>query len=288
MKSLEPLRLPTGLALPSIDRLKERSALATTEMDRVRAEDCPRCPTLDSPMGVDCRQSGLADDGNGAPLCKWADMMAQQTSAAARVRSRTDRLVKAQAVEPEDVASVASALAPPTPSTKWFPEIDLDRQREAHRAVLRFASGDGERVMLLSGVTGSGKSLLAAWLFAGVEDALWVSCPLANSPKTWEPLAPLIPDAPLVVFDDLGRERDGETKWASETLAEAVCAAIRRGQRVIVTTNLFLKRPAGSRVPGIEERYGARLFSSLTERAICISTGSTDIRVAKKAQQGKS
>lgn len=69
-------------------------------------------------------------------------------------------------------------------------------------------------------------------------------------------------EAPLLVLDDLGTERNAASQFAVETLGDILVTRHRHRRLVIVTTNLTVQRRKPGDEPGLRERYGDRLFDS--------------------------
>ncbi len=278
---IDPLDAPIGEQPWTPVWLHRKAAEAAVELDRVRREDCPRCDGPACAVSVDCRQLGQAVDHEEKPLCRWADAVAQQRAAKERIQARTDRLARSEVVRPDAIARLAALESPPVPVVDWYAGNRDDQQAHAtaRMAVTKFILGKPQALTLF-GVTGSGKSLLAAWTFMQFEDAVWIPASAANQYDTWDAVRPRLDRAKLIVVDDLGRERDGQTHYAIETLSEALCGALDIGRRIIVTTNLEPVRNEERRTNGLRERYGQRLYSRLLQRGDWVPTGNTDLRVA--------
>lgn len=159
------------------------------------------------------------------------------------------------------------------------PTKDSDVHRKARGAVAEWLDDDSAQGLMLMGVTGSGKSMLAAWLACRHRSPVWVECSLANSIQDWESVSPKLDGATLVVFDDLGHEHASASNYASEVLSQAICRTIDRGNRIVITTNLRMVGTPDR--PGIRERYGDRVHSRLCAHARGVSVGNLDLRMAK-------
>ena len=127
-----------------------------------------------------------------------------------------------------------------------------------------------ERMMVLSGVTGCGKSLAACYPIA-TTGGLFVSAPefrLLDTDQTddGELVSELLRRArtiPFLVIDDLGTEHDGATGWATGRIADLLCARHEQCLSTILTTNLQRRGVDGEE--GVAERYGARVDRRLND-----------------------
>jgi len=127
-------------------------------------------------------------------------------------------------------------------------------------------------MLILEGGTGCGKSVAAAWAFAYFRERwrtppVWGDMPELASLAEWKPEWQVFDDAPLVVLDDLGTERDRKRAAA---VIERFCNLA--SGRCIVTTNV----PVGEILP----LYGERVQSRLIGVAEWVILSGRDLRVA--------
>jgi DNA replication protein DnaC len=278
----KPISLPQIPGLPrSIEEFQLRAAAALAEMRRVRAEDCPRCTRADDDVAVACRSRGspaLPEDGIAA--CRWTPAVNTSVAERERVQLWTDRL-KRRGCENRRISQVlARSAEAPLPPLDWFDsDEDEHAYRLARKAVIALHEGRSRLpVLVLEGVTGSGKSALAAWVLAQAESARWVNA--VNAAATfdaWKSNRPAYASATLNVIDDMGLERDTEGRFAIESLAEYVAWRCDAELPTIITTNLSLDDgPRGEE--GFRRRYGVRCDSRVTLAAEWLCVGNTDLR----------
>lgn len=126
-------------------------------------------------------------------------------------------------------------------------------------------------MLVLEGGTGCGKSVAAAWAFAYFRKRwrhppVWGDMPELASLAEWKPEWQVFDDAPLVVLDDLGTERDQRRAAA---VLERFCNLA--SGRCIVTTNVP--------VSDVLSLYGERVQSRLIGVAHWVVLGGQDLRV---------
>jgi hypothetical protein len=251
---------------------------ATQKMRRTRADDCPTCAGPDSARFRECRSAGDGSLFDGAPMCRYASAAALAAHDAEVRSERVQRLTGAGVSDPDILRIVPGAVAePPQPPAGAFASpADRDLHELARLAVDDFGRGRAdETILVLAGDPGAGKSLLAAWVVATLRGSRkWLSPATFGSPDAWDAARADAFGAYLVVMDDAGRERDGETKWASSTLAELLCARADAGRRTVITTNIGK--------PEFAARYGARLVSRMAQRGRWLDCGKTDLRIASR------
>lgn len=146
---------------------------------------------------------------------------------------------------------------------------------EAARAAAEaFRADPMLRLLVLSGPTGRGKTVVATWLAANAPGTLWVSAKDVRVGEAWSAVHARCAYVPQLVIDDLGQEA---TEWASKELAALVESRFDKGKRTIVTTNLT---PSGQG-RNLETTYGARLWSRLgSPRSLIVACGGVDLRRA--------
>lgn len=282
---LEPIETPESLYGNGIAFFRKKAEEAVLRLETCRRDDCPRCDAPSCSVAVDCAQRGAAVDHNDKALCKWASSVAAERAIAEQIAERTDRLTRARVVRPDLIPSIARSNVPPIPPAEWYGNspTDLAAHARARQLAAQFVSGESPQTIVLFGRTGTGKSVLAAWIFSQMRGAIWVPASKANDFEQWNEVRPLIDRAPCIVFDDVGRERDGATHFAIETLAETICAAVDDGRRVVLTTNIAPQKDADQRLPGFVDRYGSRVYSRLFQRGAWLTLGNRDLRVASVA-----
>lgn len=257
-----------------IVHVHERAAKARAEIARTLAEDCQGCEGVASEVGRECTSRGDPTDGSEVdcrpgPICQWA--LAEATHRAARDReaSRRDRLRTAGCTDPDALRLIPPAVDPPLPR---LPAADLEGCRLAMESAAYALRHPEIRTLVLTGATGAGKSLAAAWALAGAHGSgCWMPATVLDSPDRWRATEPAARRADCLVLDDLGREHPSESGWSSEQLANLVTGRIDSGRRTIVTTNLT--------PPELGQRYGDRLLSRLRrDDAGLVAVGNIDLR----------
>lgn len=258
-------------------RTRQLASTCEESIRQTRVECCPKCEGLASVMADLCpdTRKGDASEFEGAPVCKWAPEKLVLLHSEQERKHRIDKLLKARAVSPRIAEAVAGRDRPPPPPQMPYIGFgdDLDNHERGRHAVERLARGEGERrAVFLAGGTGTGKTVMAAWGFTKLRGAAWIHATAASNLDDWKAIQHTL-NAPALVIDDLGRERDGAAKFATETLAEVMTSIFDQGRLLIVTTNLSYE--------DFRNRYGARLYSRVCQQAWWQSIGSVDLRRAK-------
>ena len=146
---------------------------------------------------------------------------------------------------------------------------------EAARAAAETWRADATlRLLVLSGPTGRGKTVVATWLAAHEPGTLWVSAKDVRVGEAWSAVHGRCLYVPQLVIDDLGQEA---SEWATKELAALIESRWDKGKRTIITTNLT---PSGQS-KNLETTYGARLWSRLgSPRSLIVACGGMDMRRA--------
>lgn len=141
--------------------------------------------------------------------------------------------------------------------------------------------------LVLSGLTGLGKSTAAAWLFAEQRYGEWLGADEVRNDPEWHQRRKGLQDGFIVYIDDLGRET---TPFATAELASLIERRHDAGKRTVVTTNLLVHAEDRAKVPAemrskfpagqsVAERYGERVASRLSDdRTLVAWMGGHDLR----------
>lgn len=250
---------------PDLQNIFARAEDARLRMAHIRQQDCPRCVSYGCDTAQQCSSRGLADDGDGSPLCKWAPDAERQRAARDRTDTRASRLRNAGCKDPRLIALVADATDAPQPQP---PVEGILKSMLAAESML---TENTIQTLILSGGTGVGKSCTAAWILAGSSGrAGWISAQSADSLEAWRDVEMLARDAHWLVLDDVGQERDSESHWSVDQIGGVMISRHNAGLRTVVTTNLGRRE--------LTVRYGERWVSRMAQSGRFVDVGNQDLR----------
>ena len=170
---------------------------------------------------------------------------------------------------------------------RTFDNFKVEYQPEAYAKAYEYAKdfednrGNG---LMMIGNAGTGKTHLAAAITHYVIEEFGATVKfgcftdiltdIKKSFSTDEDIVRQLKEVPLLVIDDLGKERQSE--WSDSILYEVINSRYEDYMPTIITTNLNPKQ--------LEARFGEAILSRLFEMCDAINMSGTDIR---KAERGK-
>lgn len=165
--------------------------------------------------------------------------------------------------------------------TRTFKNFDETKQEEAYRECLdaaeRIADGESDS-LLLSGGVGTGKTHLAAAIahyaiergvitkFGNVTD---IFQSLRDAFTTDEDILSEVKSVPLLVLDDLGKEKHSE--WSTETIYSIVNYRYEHMLPTVITTNMTVEE--------LQDRVGSATMSRLMEMCRYVEMNGEDYRI---------
>lgn len=170
-----------------------------------------------------------------------------------------------------------------------FPEVAVSHARAVEDTLAvdwsRKYLGSPKRMLVLAGGVGSGKTTAATWIAMQLSNAAMFvrAAELEARGRYDQDLRRAIGAASLLVIDDLGAETlDGKGVFRGffDEIADKFYSGSRR--RIVITTNLRVRRDETNRAPQIAERYGERMLSRLREFGMLGDCGSEDLRRRRK------
>jgi hypothetical protein len=237
--------------------------------NRVLQEQCPSCVDPAIAMRSACVFKGREG-------CKHRKYSMVQREAEEHV----EVLRKAELGRSDWWPLIAGGASPPAPPPDWFASAkDREAHEHARRMACELVEGKAPPVLVLCGATGSGKSLLAAWIACRLPTPCWVRATDADAFSTWDPILLKINKCRTVVYDDVGLERASESGFSSRNVATAICGSIDAGAVAVITSNLTPSQFT-AKYDGITE---GRLSSRLVESARVMAFGPSDLRRARRA-----
>lgn len=132
---------------------------------------------------------------------------------------------------------------------------------------------DDQRMAVLAGQTGTGKTVAAAWLalhrMADIGTLRFITCAdLSRVPRYGEERTELL-EADVLILDDLGMEHDGGARFRAD-FDELVDRVYSRDGYLIITTNLGATE--------FRKRYGKRVVDRFAERGTWIPATGKSLR----------
>lgn len=143
-------------------------------------------------------------------------------------------------------------------------------------AAVEFA-GD-ERLLVLGGSVGVGKTLAACWALGQRPDGMY--CTAASLTELEAPLDDA-KHAKVLVPDDLGVEYGGESGFAIARINGVLDTRHARKLMTIATTNLKRRRSTPNEPAQFAERYGRRLDDRLNDGGLFVLIAGASLRGAK-------
>lgn len=279
----------TANEIRTLERFKTRAALALQVIRDTRRNDCPRCTSADCEVAMACTSRLDSDtEEHGffdGPMCKHAPDEKRRQAEEEATKAREYRMQHAGVPDPTLIKMLAGVRVMPRVPRAWYgveqQELRVGAEQIAEGVEAWLAYPDCH-CLLLIGDVGTGKSTAAAWAVASTAaNSLWLPARTVDDLERWKLVSSLAYSAELLVIDDIGTERQTESGFGVETLANLWVDRLDSCKRTLVTTNLSPQ--------AIVNRYGDRLRSRLTRRPQVgfVEAGAVDLRRLKRDYEAR-
>lgn len=279
----------TANEINTLERFKSRAALALQVIRDTRRNDCPRCTTPDCEVALACtskldpdtEEHGFFD----GPMCKHAPEAERKLAEESATKAREYRMTHAGVPDPGLIKMLAGVRVMPRVPRAWFGVEQQDQRSGSEQiaeGVEAWLAYPDCHCLLLIGDVGTGKTTAAAWAVASTAaNSLWLPARTVDDLERWRLVSSLAYSAEMLVIDDIGTERQTESGFGVETLANLWVDRLDSCKRTLVTTNLSPQK--------IVERYGDRLRSRLTRRPQVgfVEAGAVDLRRMKRDYEAR-